>query len=282
MQRLTRGPMLILGMVLLVFVVLYLLPILLMIRESFRIYQPSRIGGLSGTFTLDNYRELLQPAYFTYFLDTFRISFVATMIGLIFAYPVAYYVARFRGMIRTTWIALLVAMLFLGSLVRAYAIALTFGPVGFLLPIARSLDVSPNSLVLTELVVICGLMHLIVPMMALTLVGTVANVNPRLENAAMSLGAPRWKAFFSIVVRLSLPGLLSAFLLGYALSISSFVIPLILGKGFVLFATNLIYTRFSEVANFPSGSAVATVMLVLSFVIIYGLVTFVARRLHGT
>jgi putative spermidine/putrescine transport system permease protein len=60
---------------------------------------------------------------------------------------------------------------------------------------------------------------------------------------------------------------------------SGFVVPMILGKGKVLFISNLIYSRFSEIANYPSGSAIAVAMLFLSLVIIYG-ITFVANRLY--
>ena len=153
-------------------------------------------------------------------------------------------------------------------------------PVGVLLPVSRFLGVSPNSLTITELVVIAGLLHYVIPLMALTLVGTIHNVNPALEQVAQSLGAPRWKAFFTITVLLSGRGILSAFLLGYALTISSFVIPMVLGKGIVLFATNLIFNRFSELAHYPGGAAIAVVMLLLSFLIIYGIVRVVSRRLE--
>ena len=110
--------------------------------------------------------------------------------------------------------------------------------------------------------------------------GTIHNVNPALEQVAQSLGAPRWKAFFTITVLLSGRGILSAFLLGYALTISSFVIPMVLGKGIVLFATNLIFNRFSEMAHYPGGAAIAVVMLLLSFLIIYAIVRVVSRRLE--
>jgi ABC-type spermidine/putrescine transport system permease subunit I len=276
-MRPTRGALLLLGAVLAWFALLYVMPIAATLRESFRVFQPSRIGGLSGSWTLANYADLLDPAYAGYFVDTFRISLVATLLGLVMGYPVAFYVARFRGPVRTFWIALLVALLFLGTLVRAYAIALTLGPAGFLLPIAHVLGVSPNSLTMIEIVVVCGLLHMIVPIIALTLVGTVGNVNPQLEQAAQSLGAPRWRAFFEITVALSARGLVSAFLLGFALAISSFVIPLVLGKGIVIFATNLIFARFQDVANYPGGAAIAVTMLVLSFGIVYG-VSFMLRR----
>jgi putative spermidine/putrescine transport system permease protein len=100
-----------------------------------------------------------------------------------------------------------------------------------------------------------------------------------LAEAAQTLGSPRWKVHLFITVPLSVPGILSAFLMSYTLCMSAFVVPMILGKGKVLFVSNLIYSRFSEIANYPSGSAIAIVMLFLSLGIIYG-ITFIASRLY--
>ena len=75
-----------------------------------------------------------------------------------------------------------------------------------------------------------------------------------------------------------MPGLLSAFLICFTLCLSAFVVPLILGKGKVLFVSNLIYSRFSEIANYPSGSAVSIVMLIMSLSIIYGITRLVQAR----
>lgn len=262
-----------------VFAVLYLLPLLMTVRESLKVHVPGRIGGVAGTFTLANYAELLDPVYVRFFLDTFRISLVAAVLALAAGYPVAYFAARRRaGTLRTALIATLVSMLFLGAIVRVYSLLLTLGPVGLLHPLVSLLGIAPNSVTLIEVTVTLGLMHSLIPIVALTLMGTISNVDPRLEDAAQSLGAARWWAFLSITTPLSLRGLVSSFLLAYAIAISSFVVPMVLGKGIVSFATNLVYERFSEVANFPSGAAIAVVMLVLSIAIVYGLLRVVMRR----
>src|SRR5262249_51311022 len=98
---------------------LYVAPLATLFRESFKVYRSGRIGGLAGTFTLANYAELLTPAYAGYFLETFRIGLIATALGLVASYPIAHFIARGRGPFRTLWIALLVAMLLVGTLVRA-------------------------------------------------------------------------------------------------------------------------------------------------------------------
>ena len=262
--------------VLVVFAALFVAPLLTMTGESVRTYIPGRVGGVANQFTLENYRAVLSPTYLSYFAQTFRIGFEATLVGLVVGYPIAYFVARQRSRrVRKLCLGFLITMIFLSILVRVYSLALTFGPVGFLSQTARLFGVSPNSFTFAEILVIAGLLHVIVPMVALTLIGTIQNINPSLEDAAQSLGAPRWKAFLTVTVALSLRGIVSAFAIAYTLCISAFVVPLILGKGVVLLVANLIYSRFAEVSNYPSGAAIAVVMLVASLAIVYG----VMRRL---
>jgi len=266
------------GPAFLVCLVLLLAPLGFLSLESVREYAPGRIAGVPGTFTLASYAELIHSAYLNYFLDTFRLSLVATAIGVLLGYMIAYFLARRReGTLRLLCIAGLVSMLFVGVVVRVYALQLSLGPIGLLGPLARFLEIGTNNRALLEATVVAGLVHYIIPIASLTLIGTIQHINPRLYDAAQMLGATRWYATLSIVVPLSLPGIVSAFLLGYALSISSFVVPLILGRGIVFFATNLIYQRFSEVPNYPSGSAIAIVLLVVSL----GIVTLALHLVRG-
>jgi ABC-type spermidine/putrescine transport system permease subunit I len=123
-----------------------------------------------------------------------------------------------------------------------------------------------------------GLLHYIIPVAALTLLGTIQNLDTRLVDAAQSLGAPGWKAHLSITLPLSMPGILSAFLVSLTFSISAFVIPMVLGKGRVLFLSNLIFNRFSEIANYPSGAAISMVMLIVSLVVVYLISQFATVR----
>ena len=110
---------------------------------------------------------------------------------------------------------------------------------------------------------------------------SIQNVDPRLADAAETLGAPRWRAILDTTDVLSLPGIVSAFLLGYAMAISSFTIPLFLGRGIVVFITMLIYQRFSEIPNYPFGSAIAVTLLVLSLATVYVGIAFVQRRMRA-
>jgi ABC-type spermidine/putrescine transport system permease subunit I len=247
-------------------VALYVVPMALVVRESFGRYVPGRATAGEG-WTVQNYTVLAESAYLGYFLDTFRIGAVGATLGLVLGYPIAYFVARRPpGPVRKAWIAGLVATLFMSLMVRVYAFTIAFSSVGILAPAIRAAGIDPTSFRYTEAVVVAGLLHVIVPLVALTLVGSIQNVNSRLEDAAQSLGASRWEAFWTVTIPLSRRGIASAFLLAYTLCISAFVIPLVLGRGVVLLVSNLVYSRYSEMTNYPGGSAIAVVMLGLSLV----------------
>ena len=270
-MKITRTAGLLLVPALVVFVVLLVLPLGGIFSESFKLFVPGRVGSAADApYTLANYLELFRPAYFGYFLTTFQLGAVAAVVALLVGYPIAYYVARTRSRrTRNVAIALLITLMFLSALVRVYSLELTLGTVGALRPVLRFFEVSTNSRLYIQWLVVAGLLHFIIPMTTLTLIGTIQNVNPRLAEAAQALGAMRWKAHLTITVPLSVRGILSAFLISYTLCISAFVVPMVLGKGKVLFVSNLIYRRFSEVANYPSGSAISIILLVVSLGIVY-------------
>jgi putative spermidine/putrescine transport system permease protein len=269
---------------LILFATLMAAPVGVLIEESLKPFVSGKIGGEANAgLTLHHYAELLDPAYALYFADTFRIGLIVTVAGLLLGYPVAYLIARQAGpRLRTALIAGLIGMLFLSLIVRVYAIMMTFGPTGPLKGFGSVIGIAANSRADTEMMVVLGLLHTVFPLIAITLIGTVQNVNPRLEDAALSLGAPRWKAFAAITLPLSVPGILSAAILAYAFCISNFVVPLILGKGFVLFVSNLIYARFSEVNNYPSGGAISVIMMAVSLLLFYGMMQLVRARWQET
>lgn len=267
----SRLPILCLVPVAAVAIVLLVLPLLLIVDESLREYLPGQVGSASDSgLTIDNYAEILAPAYAGFFFKTYLLAFVSSVLSVLVGFPIAYHVARsVRSPLRTAVVGLLVMMLFLSALVRVYSIELTFGTVGLLRPWLTALSVNMNSRFYLEALVVIGLLHMTIPISALTLIGTIQNVNPRLAEAAQSLGASRLRAHLTVTMPLSLQGLISAFLIAFTIGVSAFVIPWILGKGRVLFVSNLIYNRFSEMANYPSGAAMSAIMLILSLLVVY-------------
>jgi len=253
--------------------ILLVVPLLLVGDESLRLFVPGHVGSArDAPLTLQNYGELVQPAYAGFFADTFRLSLVASLLALLLAYPIGYRVARERRpCVRRAWIAFLVVMLFLSILIRVYAVSLAAGPSGFGSELAALLGVSLNSRSYAEISIVFGLLHCLIPMAAIVLLAPLQALNPRLVEAAQALGAPMWKAHATITLPLSTRGLLAAFMLCFTFSISAFVIPMVLGKGRVLFVSNLIYSRFGEIGNYPGGAALSITLLTLSLIVVYAL-----------
>lgn len=265
---------------LLVLALLLFAPLLGLLDQSFRTYVSGHVGADAGAaFTTENYTDFLDDAYFLYLADTFRISFIATAIAVLAGALVAFRIVREpRPVLRKAWLALIIGMLFLSSLVRVYSINLLFAPSGFLRHMLPLFGIWPNTATASEIMVVVGMVNQVLPIAILTLVATIQNVNPRLFEAALALGASRTWAHLTVTIPLCRRGLIGAFLITYTLNLSSFVVPLVLGRGQIIFVSNLIYARFAEVANYPSGSALSIGLLAISLVIVIVTARVTTRR----
>ena len=259
---------------------LVIAPIALMAVQSFRPFAGGRAWA-SG-WTLTNYTELIEPAYAFYFWDTFRIGFIVSVVAVTMGTPLAWQAARTnRRIVRVSIFGLLITLLFLSLIAKLYAIQMTWGATGPLAFFGSLIGVPVRSPGYAEVQVFMGLLHFVLPLATLMMIGTFQNISPRLEEAATSLGAPRWHVALSVTLPLAMPGLLAAFMIVFAMCISNFVVPLILGRGVVLFTTNLMYTRFSDVANYPSGAAIGVIMLVIACSLVYAMTSLVRHFVPG-
>lgn len=270
-MRSTRAQMLLLFPAVASMLLFLVLPMLAVFDQSFRLFEPGRIGSKEGApLTVENYTQLFLPVYARYFIQTYLLAFCAAALATLIAFPIAYCVARRASpRVRKAAISALIGLLFLSALVRVYSIDLTFGSVGIFARIMSAAGISTNSYLYIDFVVIAGLLQYAIPTSILVLIGAIQSLNPRLAEAAQSLGASAAKTHITITLPLCIRGLVSAFLVSMTIGVSAFVVPLILGRGRVLFISNLIYSRFGEVANYPSGAAISIIMLVLSLLLIF-------------
>jgi ABC-type spermidine/putrescine transport system permease subunit I len=254
-------------------------PVLVLAVESFRPFTPGSVRAGEG-WTLFHYRELLQPAYLFYAWETFRIGLIVSALSVLGGAPLAFAAVRARAAwVRKGLLALLVGLLVMSLIARLYAIEMSWGATGPLAPLGALLGLPPRSPRYAEVLVGIGLLHFTLPVVALMLVGVFRALSPRLEEAAASLGATRADAVMTVVLPLAAPGLVSAFLVALAMCISNFIAPLLLGRGVVVFTTSLMYTRFADIGNYPSGAAIGISMLILSFCVVYGLSALARRAL---
>lgn len=265
--------------VMVIYAALFALPLAVLGVESIKTFEPGYVGSRPGAeLTLGNYQALTSGAFLDTLFTTFRIGTLASASGLLLAFPLAFVCARSsRPRLSRDLLILFVLLMFLGVLVRTYALELMLGAVGPMRPVLLALGIAPNGRDWIEFCVAMGLMHYIIPLCVLTMIPVIRSINPQLVDSALSLGASRTVAHATITLPLCANGLLSAFLLSMTFSLSAFVIPMILGRGRVNFVSSLVYTRFSEIANYPSGAAIAITTLVLSLAVVAAL-SLAARR----
>ena len=243
---------------------LLLLPLCIVLRQSFMPSVAGRVGGEAGV-TLDNYAAFIDGAYWRYFADTFGVSLFACAFVMLVSYPAAYWLVHSRAQrLRGAMLSVLLLSIFASAVVKVYGVALAFSPAGLRSALAALLRAAPASRPVTSCIVGIGLVNFLLPIAILGCVAPIQGVSRSVGLAAQSLGANRLVMHLRVLIPLCLPGLLQVFLLIYAGAVSAFVVPWILGRGQVNFVSNLVYARFSEMSDFPSGAALSMLLLLAS------------------
>ena len=128
---------------------------------------------------------------------------------------------------------------------------------------------------------VVGLVQFTLPFMVLSLIGIIRSIHPSLEEAARSLGANRWTTFWRITFPLSMPGILAGTLLVFAISISSYVVPALMGGWKVIVMPLHIYQQIAEMGKWQFGATIAVVLFVTSMIAVYVYQRFAARTAGG-
>jgi putative spermidine/putrescine transport system permease protein len=175
-----------------------------------------------------------------------------------------------------------IATLIVSVVVRTYGWQLLLantrtGVVNWIL-LALGIIHQPIRILYTETAVIIGSLHVFFPMMVLPLASALGKINPQLEDAARTLGAPSWRVFWRVSLPLSLPGLAVGFTLVFSLTASSYVTPAILGGTSAQMLGNLIEQQITAVYDWPFGATIAVVLVATVLGINLASTWFLERR----
>lgn len=229
------------------------------------------------TFLGDKGIELAK--YFAFFKDkyflqifnrTLRISLITSFVCMVLGIPVAYFIARSSKKLRGLLIACTVFPLLTNSVVRAFAWMNILGKNGVVNKVLLSLHIisEPYKLLYTEFAVIIGTVYLFLPLMTVSLVGVMENIEIDLLEAAESLGANKIVAFFKVIFPLSIPGLIVGTVLVFTGALTAYTTPQLLGGNSNMVLSTLIYQRTMSLSDWNGAAVVATVMIVTTLLII--------------
>jgi len=243
----------------------FFVPILSLLRISF--FKYSGMGVFEPGFTLENYIKFLtDPFYLQVIWYTIKIAFSVTMICLIAGYPVAYYISCQTGKWKIFLLLLIIIPLWTNLIVRIYGWFVILGRQGLLNSILIKLNFidEPISLVFTTGSVVIGLLDNVFPWILLIMISVLEGINWDIIEAARDLGASRFKSFYEITFKLSLPGIAVAGLFAFVWSVGEYAVPSLLGSSGNRTISIEIADQMLNLLNWPFGASMAFVLFAIS------------------
>ncbi|MCG8706838.1 ABC transporter permease [Brenneria sp. 4F2] len=255
-------PWLLLAPSLLALLLFFIYPLMKML--SFSLYGPD--------FTWDHYLRIIrEPVWLNVLWITLRISLWVTLSTLLLGYPLAWVLARLKPRTANIFLILVIIPYFTSVLVRTYAWMVLLGAEGVVnrLLMAVGVITQPLKLMYTATGVLIGMTYILLPYMILALYSVMRGIDLGLLNAAESLGASRSRAFWRIIVPLSLPGVAAGGLLVFILSLGFFITPALMGGPQQTMISMVIESQIEIYFDWGFASALSTVLLVSTLLLFW-------------
>jgi putrescine transport system permease protein len=246
---------------------------------------PDAAPPVAMTGTARNYAFLLSDAlYLDAYLSSLRIAAIATVLTLLFGYPMAYAIAMASPSRRPILLMLVILPFWTSFLIRIYAWRGLLSENGLINAVIRGIGINgdPGTILGTEWAIYLGIVYAYLPFMVLPLYAALEKLDRSLLEAAADLGARPWRAFLSITLPLSLPGIVAGCLLVFIPAVGEFVIPDLLGGTETLMIGKVLWDEFFANSDWPLASAVAVLMLVVLLAPIALYQRLRARELGGS
>jgi len=250
------APTLLLTPAALIFVGLFVYPQIAMLETS--------LGA--PRWTLEHYARFLTDGYYLGTLArSLLLGLMVTVATLGLGLPMAYWLARLESRFAPLLLLLCTFPLWVSAVVRSFGWIVLMARNGVLSGFARESGLGGPGfqLAYTMAGVVIALAQVLLPFMVLTLYGVIRLIDPEIERAAQNLGATPLRAAMLTTLPLARQGILGGSLLVFALSISAFATPSLVGGARVQLMSTTIYEQMTELADWPFASAVSFILLVV-------------------
>ncbi len=227
----------------------------------------SFLSGYSFTWSFSNYGDAVSE-YGSQFTRSFLYAGIATVLCLLIAYPLVYWIAFRGGRWKNLFLVFIVAPFFVSYLVRTLAWLNILADEGPVVGILRTLHVlAPDGrLLATGVAVVAGITYNFLPFMALPLYVSLEQLDPRLLEAAEDLYASKRAAFLRVTLPLSAPGIVAGTLLTFIPAAGDFINAQLLGTPNQKMIGNVIQSQFLERIDYPSAAALSFILMAMILV----------------
>ncbi|WP_059172091.1 ABC transporter permease [Bacillus sp. FJAT-27445] len=266
-----RFPYIILAPGLILLILFLVLPLISIIFPTF----------FDGGFTLANYTSFFMDDYNLGILwRTIKISLVVTLICVAMGVPTAYYISQSPKKWRGLLMSLTLFPLLTNSVVRSFAWITILGKDGVANNILMDAGLisEPLTLLYTEFSIVIGSVYLFLPLMVITLVGILENIETEIMEAAETLGANRFIAFIKVILPLSVPGIIVGSILVFTGTMTAYTTPQLLGGNRNIMLATFLYQSATALGNWQGASVIALIMIVVTLIVMK-LFNVVAKRM---
>jgi spermidine/putrescine transport system permease protein len=244
------------------FLFMLILPLIVILVFSFG--ERAAVGGYAAGFTLEQYANL--PSRLKAFQNTMIIAPAGTLLSLLVAYPLAYYLAvRVSRRYRLLLLVLVILPFWTSLLVRTYAWIFILGGRG-IPTLLEFIGIEGVRLINTQGAVLVGIVYGYLPLMVFPIFVSLEKLDKSLLEASSDLGGSPLKTFMQITLPLSMPGIATGCMLVFILLMGEFLIPAFLGGGKVFFIGNALVDLFLQSRNWPFGAAVSVTLVVIMLI----------------
>lgn len=219
-------------------------------------------GGFHFSWAFSNYTEGIGQ-YSKFFVRSVEYSAIVTVVALLLAYPMTYWIAFYGGRWKSALLLLILIPFFVSFVIRTIQWKFLLADSGLILGPLKSIGFLPDSfhVLATPVAVVAGITYNFIPFTALPLYVALERIDKRLVEAAKDLYSSRWEAFRYVVWPLSLPGVFAAFLLTFVPATGDYVNQDVLGGPGTTMIGNIIQTQFLTQNNYPGAAAMSVVLM---------------------
>jgi spermidine/putrescine transport system permease protein len=249
-------------------VVLFAAPFAIVLAYSF--LTRGVYGGIEWPWTSESYARLADPLYLGIIGRSFFMALAATALCLLFAFPAALFISRAPRR-KSLYLQLVMLPFWTSFLVRTYAWIFLLRDTGLVntLMLKTGLIHSPLPMLYNNGAVLLGLVYGYLPFMVLPIYATLERMDPSLSEAAADLGARPVAAVFRVVVPLAKPGIVAGSVLVFIPCLGAYLTPDLLGGGRTVLVGNLVQNQFTTARDWPFGSAVSMLLMLLVMAVIW-------------
>ena len=255
-----------------------LFPILIVIAVS--VATRGAYGGFEWGFDLSGYKQILfvdgwtgelefTPQYLAVIARTLILAGITTLLCLILAVPVAYYIASQPGPRKALLLYLVTLPFWMSLILRVYAWMIILGKDG---PLPRFLEVfgapSDLSLMYNDGATLAAMVYTYIPLMILPVFASIEKLDGTLIEAAHDLYGNRWVTLRRVILPLTAPGIVSGAILVFVPALGAVLEPILMGGGKQMMMGSLIQLQFGGARNWPFGSAIAVTLLVFVMIVL--------------